>query len=655
MGASAVPDIAQDGLRGVDGAAPNGAPSTPSAPEKRAPLGKIKSSHSLKNLVSFGGGKKEPEKASTSAVRITYRDLDYAVPSRENKKVMAHLLKGVSGYFSPREMAALMGPSGCGKTTLLDVLSGRSNKGKIVGEVLFGGLKPTKNYFRRYTGYVEQFDTLLGILTVHEMLMYTAELKRSKNEPLASKRMAVDELIAKLGLTECKDVRIGSQAVKGISGGQAKRVNIGIALITNCRVLFLDEPTTGLDSFTANEVMSVCKSLTESGVTVVATIHSPTAFCFNLFDRVTLLLSGKTVYFGPRDAAIDFFSSNVPAEHVKAHTPGFNDSEYITDMVVEADRHGAGTVFSDAYDASELKRGNDAALEAYMQEKSDVPPETLRELQVESGTVTPLYWALWVFLRYRTTRNYSDPTFIIPRIADKLVIGLLIMTLYLGIGDNITSDNIINISAVLFMWAATPGFAASGYMPSLFLERAVFVRERADGLYLVVAYLIAKQFDEIAISAVAALPISAIMFYGVQLQGEFLLFYVSYVTALAVGIILAYFIASFAPSMDVANALLPTYAVTLLFFCGFLIPLNDIPPWWKWYSYINFAKYSWGANMINQFNDNDIMYLDGMTVLEYYGFANTSKWSFVGFTACFYIFFFIGTWLLLQFKSYQQR
>ncbi|EFJ46771.1 hypothetical protein VOLCADRAFT_48531, partial [Volvox carteri f. nagariensis] len=103
---------------------------------------------------------------------------------------------------------------------------------------------------------------------------------------------------------------IGSPAARGISGGQAKRTNIAIALITNPRVLFLDEPTTGLDSYTANEVMLAVQSLARGGVTVVATVHSPTAFCFSLFDRLLMLVGGRTVYFGPQDhRAIQYFQS----------------------------------------------------------------------------------------------------------------------------------------------------------------------------------------------------------------------------------------------------------------------------------------------------------------------------------------------------------
>lgn len=127
----------------------------------------------------------------------------------------------------PLRPRSAVGPSGSGKTTLLDVLAGRKTVGETTGDVLFAGSHPTKAFLRRFTGYVEQFDTLLGILTVEEMLTYTAELKRPMEEPLESKKKAVVAVMDALALLPCRDVKIGSAMVKGISGGQAKRVNIG--------------------------------------------------------------------------------------------------------------------------------------------------------------------------------------------------------------------------------------------------------------------------------------------------------------------------------------------------------------------------------------------------------------------------------------------
>lgn len=94
-----------------------------------------------------------------------------------------------------RRPAVQMGPSGSGKTTLLDVLAGRKTQGEITGDILFSAQKPTINFLRRFTGYVEQFDTLLDILTVREMLLYTAEMKRPVSEPMHTKEAIVDKYI----------------------------------------------------------------------------------------------------------------------------------------------------------------------------------------------------------------------------------------------------------------------------------------------------------------------------------------------------------------------------------------------------------------------------------------------------------------------------
>eukprot|EP00195_Chlamydomonas_chlamydogama_P009759 CAMPEP_0202901782 /NCGR_PEP_ID=MMETSP1392-20130828/14649_1 /ASSEMBLY_ACC=CAM_ASM_000868 /TAXON_ID=225041 /ORGANISM="Chlamydomonas chlamydogama, Strain SAG 11-48b" /LENGTH=615 /DNA_ID=CAMNT_0049588397 /DNA_START=85 /DNA_END=1932 /DNA_ORIENTATION=+ len=586
-------------------------------------------------------------------LRITFKDLAYHVPSNTDKKERAYLLKGVSGWFEPHQMAALMGPSGSGKTTLLDVLAGRKNQGVIEGDLQFGGQKPSQQFLRRYTGYVEQFDTLIGILTVEEMLMYTAELKRSTSEPLAVKRDKVAEVLKKLALEGCRDVKIGNPLMKGISGGQAKRTNIGIALVTNPRVLFLDEPTSGLDSYTSNEVMTVVKKLVDDGTTICATIHSPTQYCFNLFDRLIMLVRGRVVYFGAAQGGARFAIEACPK--VKQMSAGYNEAEFLVDLVTEADRQGKGAVIADNYDSSQLKRDNDAQLAHYMGEKHEALPEHIqKELAVKSSTVTPWWWGLKTLVKYRTSRNYQNPEFLGPRIGDKIFMGLLVMTLYLGIGDDFDPSNYINISAVLFMWVTLPAFGAAAYVPSLVLERNLFTRERNDGLYHVITYLLAKMVDELFLAAVASVGIAAFVFYGVRLQGNFACFWLVYYVTLCNGISLAYFIAAISPNLDVANALLPTYVVTLLFFAGFLFRLDDIPNYWKWYSYIDFMRYSFGAVMVNQFDEVDPPF-QGTTVLGSFNMDGVDKWNYLGFLAIFFGVFFSLAWLVMSVKKYQTR
>ncbi|KAG1675328.1 hypothetical protein FOA52_016002 [Chlamydomonas sp. UWO 241] len=612
------------------------------------------SSHDMKHSKSSGFG---------SGLRITFKDLTYHVPSNMNRKERAYLLTNVSGWFEPNQMAALMGPSGSGKTTLLDLLAGRKNAGVTEGQLEFGGQKPSGQFLRRYTGYVEQFDTLIGQLTVQEMLCYTAELKRSNAEPLASKKTAVDQVISKLALEGCRDVLIGSQMAKGISGGQAKRTNIGIALITNPRVLFLDEPTSGLDSYTANEVMTVVKSLVGDGVTVCATIHSPSQYCFNLFDRLMMLVKGRIVYFGVTGEAAASAIELCPK--VKEMTSGYNDAEFLVDLVTEADRQGfSNDGFSndiaDRYEKSDLKARTDEQLAVYMNEdhKFEMSDDIKRELATTSSTVTPWWWGLRTLIKYRTGRNFTDPAFLGPRIGDKIFIGLLIMTLYLGKGDNYVDSNYITIASILFMMCILPAFGAAAYVPALVVERSLFVRERSDGLYYTVTYLLHKMFDELVLATCASLGMTAFVFYGVQLQGEWVSFWLGYLTTLSIGIVLAYFIAAISPNLDVANALLPTYVVTLLFFCGFLFNLKEIPPWWEWYSYIDFLRYSFGTLMVNQFgpggSERDPPF-QGTTVLTYFALNNVDKWAYLGYCSLFFIFFFCAALTTMSLKSYQVR
>ena len=513
-------------------------------------------------------------------------------------------------------------------------------------------------FLRRYTGYVEQFDTLLDILTVEEMLMYTAELKRPVQQPFAEKKAAVEELIDVLALESCRKVRIGSPLARGISGGQAKRVNIGIALVTNPRILFLDEPTSGLDSYTANEVMSVVKSLATHGITVCATIHSPTPYTFGLFDRLLLLLRGQVAYFGENGSmALNFFHTSCP--NVSTLREGENEAEWIVDLTTQADRQGKAGDFAAAFSKSDLKVIGDREIDDQLNAVSDLSEDARKELSVRRETVTPTWWALRTLFKYRTTKNYRNPEFLGPRVGDKLIFSIIIFTLYWRVGNDLVPSNVYNIMAALFMWCVLPAFGAVSYVPSLVLERPLYIRERADGLYHVLTYLVFKIGEELVVAFFNSLVFSNLVFWPIKFQGSWALFWLVYFCTLSVGIVLAYLVASLAPNMEVANAALPTYVVTLLFFAGLLYRWSDIPKWWQWYGYIDFLRYAWGALMANQFGgDRNIVFVTDpvpTTVLEYYSLSGISMWGWLGIELCFFVVFLGFTYLAIAYVKHIKR
>ena len=577
---------------------------------------------------------------NTKGIRVSVRNLTYTVQSFRDKKETAVLLNDVSGMFNPGEMTALLGPSGSGKTTFLDLVSGRKTVGEIDGAIHFGGKAPTTRFLRRHTGYVEQFDTLISALTVHEMLMYTAELKRPLEESAESKEAACEKLLHDLGLAGARDVLVGSEMVKGISGGQAKRLNIAVALITDPSVLFLDEPTSGLDSFTANEVMSVVKTLNTDDVTIIATIHSPTAYAFSLFDAAMILCSGKQVYFGPNGPGlVEYALDALPG--VEKKSPGNSDIEWLIDVFTRADRDGIADNFAEVYRHSDLKARMDAALDDVDKIGANPDEEASRKLQVDSSTTVPFAHALWTMMKFRTRKNYKDGEYLGPRLGEKVFLSFLIFTLYWGIGDDHDPDNVVNVSSALFMWTTLPAFGAAAYVPQIVMERRLFMRERADGLYRPMTYLVFKMLDEMFLLLPVTLVLGAVVFYAMNLTGSFVLFWLVYYFTLGNGVVLAYLVSAVSPNMEAANAILPTYVVTLLFFAGWLIRRDDIPAYWSWYYYIDLMRYSFGALMINQWEDNDPAWAGGQTLLDAYDLKGVNKWEYLLYLLLFFAAFFV--------------
>jgi ATP-binding cassette, subfamily G (WHITE), member 2 len=259
-------------------------------------------------------------------------------------------------------------------------------------------------------------------------------------------------------------------------------------------------------------------------------------------------------------------------------------------------------------------------------------------------------------VRFRSAKNFTNAAWLGPRIMDKLIFSIVILTLYLNIGKKFTADNVVNMGASLFMWCTLPAFGAASYVPSIVLERRLFIRERADGLYTVFAYLFAKLLEEVALTILTSLVFSSYVFAGVGYAGSYVVFWLVYFITMCNGIVLAYLVAALSPNMDVANAALPAYVVTLLFFAGQLITYSSMPPWWYWYSTIDFLRYSWGALMVNQFEYNDIVFSqDGQTVLQYFGLSHVDKWSYIGYDSLFFVAYGILAYLALSYIKHEKR
>lgn len=151
--------------------------------------------------------------------------------------------------------------------------------------------------------YVMQEDIMYEDLTPLESLLTTAKVAGIENP-----EQRTDEIIKMLGLEKCKNTRVGGDLQRGVSGGERKRTSIALELITDPSVIFLDEPTTGLDSKSALDVAAILKMLAQNGRTIITTIHQPSSEIMSRFDRIMCLCEGKIVYDGPPSGLIQYFT-----------------------------------------------------------------------------------------------------------------------------------------------------------------------------------------------------------------------------------------------------------------------------------------------------------------------------------------------------------
>ena len=245
------------------------------------------------------------------------------------------ILSGIQGIALPGQLMAIMGASGAGKTTFLDILARKNKRGYVEGNFYVNGEKVNDNEFRSVVGFVDQEDTMLPTLTVHETIMTSALLRLPRDMNISIKEQRVYEVERQLGIYAIKDQLIGSEEGngRGISGGEKRRVGIACELVTSPSILFLDEPTSGLDAFNAFNVVECLVTLAKNyNRTVIFTIHQPRSNIVALFDHLVLLAKGRAVYSGPYASCQNYF------DHI-GYTcpPGFNIADYLVDLTMHAE------------------------------------------------------------------------------------------------------------------------------------------------------------------------------------------------------------------------------------------------------------------------------------------------------------------------------
>ncbi|GFP79315.1 ABC transporter g family member 9, partial [Phtheirospermum japonicum] len=405
------------------------------------------------------------------------------------------ILKGVTGLVGPGEMLAMLGPSGSGKTTLLTALGGRLGGGHLSGTITYNG-KPFSNAIKRNTGFVTQDDVLHPHLTVQETLVYTALLRLPRTLTKDQKVQHAEAVIGQLGLSRCRDSIIGGTLLRGVSGGERRRVSIGQEMLINPSLLFLDEPTSGLDSTTAQRIVSTLLELANGGRTVIMTIHQPSSRLFYMFHKVLLLSEGNPLYFGECSSALAYFSSLGFAPSV-----AMNPADFLLDLANGIRNSCLGVSTTDfEEDQTAIKQ---YLVTAY---KTQLPVcvklgvvvdnqcDDIIDDQKQFNRWPNTWWSqFWVLFR-RGLRERKHETFTGIKIMQVLILAVLSGLLWWQSDITNLQDQVGLLYFTSCFWGFYPVFEAVFTFPQ---ERAVLEKERSSGTYRLSSFFMALTLGDL--------------------------------------------------------------------------------------------------------------------------------------------------------------
>ena len=504
------------------------------------------------------------------------------------------LLDPVSFTIFPSELVALMGPAGAGKTTLLKAINGYTPPAD--GQVLFNGedLYANQEQFRLQVGYVPQDDILHPQLTVEEALYYTARLRTDLRDDEIQARIL--QVLKDLNIDDIGGRLIGSPERKVISGGQRKRVNIAMELLSDPTVLFLDEPTSGLSSYDAYQVMRVLRRLADGGKTVICTIHQPSVDIFREFDALLMVSrdkgdnAGMLVYFGPAyPESIDFFAPPDGRVGVSA-----SPEMLMTGLARRGTTEWAGTYQKSPVRAEYVERRAGQIVSTRTDQKPSKPKRDLGIGQMITLSKRNLLLKL------------RDKMQTIILLGQAPLFAILVSIVFNGLKDQDFGDpgkwaqfSGKIASAHFLMVVAAVWFGCNNAARDIVGEIPIFQRERMVNLKLP-SYVFSKISVLAIICVFQCLTLLGIVYLLCNLSGPFFVMLLVLIAAALVGTALGLLISALSPTTESAIAFLPVVLLPFILLGGGIKPVHEMPQTAQWIAAVTPTRWAYEANLLQE-------------------------------------------------------
>jgi len=501
--------------------------------------------------------------------RIDADNITFEVITKRKEK--KKILDNITLTIYPSELVGLMGPAGAGKTTLMLAMNGYlpPTKGfsKVNGISLYGNY----DVFRGNIGYVPQDDIIHSELTVYEALYYTARLRLPSDTTQDEIDMLIEKNMTDLGLIDknknldIRNIIIGSPEKKGISGGQRKRVNLAMELLTAPSILFLDEPTSGLSSQDALIVVDILRELSEKGKTIILTIHQPSLEVYKKMDNVIIVSSGKLMYFGPTypDSLI-FFNPDKDADIVNKNA----------DYALKG--------LSEEHESYWQEKYNDSIYRIkYIQQRKDNRHHQSAYIKNTRLKTKRLFdFKQWWIL---TNRNFVIKRKDIVNTA-MLFIQVPIISLLISIVFYKSPIQYHCIPLFLIIISAL-WFGISNSAREIVSEQSIYKRERMVNL-IISSYIFSKIVVQSFFCFFQCLILLGIVYYCLDFHGEFkLLLLVTFLSSF-IGVTIGLFISTVTKTEQQAITIVPLVLIPMIILGGGIIPVSHMNKTSKALSYL---------------------------------------------------------------------
>jgi len=550
----------------------------------------------------------EKSQSALQGASLTFKDLEFtaSLPNGESKTI----LQPCSGHFEPGQLVAIMGPSGCGKSTLLDMLAMKKTS-PYSGEVFVNGHARDPVLFRRIAAYVGQEYHMPAHWKVREALEFNANLKRQPNDRGSSRnnvRDFIDNLLEAFGLSSVADTYIGGAQVRGISGGQRRRVTLARGVAAQASILFCDEPTSGLSATDAELCMKALRVIAKRlNVLVLVVIHQPRREVARLFDTLVLLTSnpGRMAYCGPMSKA---------SSYMGACGYPIPDQTNPTDLYMDLLTPGAEFDASDALVAAFAQRQK-PDIDLVVREACTVIGHTTkgmlmaaRELQglegkgVRFGAYSvPFYVQLRTLLSRKVRITLRNPAAIGMQIMMPMITGVVVGAIFQGIGK---IDFGIPQVLFIFILLTILSLQSLPLMPALVEERTFMKHETSERLYMESAHILATMLVTVPLSLIGAASQTLIIYAFAGLPSEFLPTILGWTLLLFFMFdVLFQCVAAVAPDGEQAMTMATPWLVVFMLFSGLIVTKATAPVYLRWVFEISPTSYAMQAIFLTMTED----------------------------------------------------